>query len=117
MKQLKMGSVILLLVGTVFALNGCLAMAAGYGIAKASEGDDVYVCQNAANASSKGELQTMLASPDSAEYVDRSGEKVEIESKSKVDVGDQTRNVIYVQSKDFEDRRYWVPFSAVCRSD
>lgn len=100
---------------SAFVLSGCLAAAAGYGIAKATEGDDVYVCDSAPNATSKTELATLMEA-DSADYVDRSGERVEIKQKGKIEADGQTHNVVFVESEDFDDRRYWVPFASVCRS-
>lgn len=116
MKRAKILILAVLVAGSTFALNGCLAAAAGFGIAKATEGDEVYVCENAPAADTKSELQSKMAA-ESPEYDDHSGEKVEIKQKAKVEVNDQTRNVIFVESEDFEDSRFWVPFSSVCRSE
>lgn len=101
---------------TTLALStGCLAMAAGYGIAKATEGDEVYVCEDVPTATSKTELADMMEDTD-YNHPDRSGERVEIKEKGRIEVSDAERNIVFVESQDFEDRRYWVPFSAVCRS-
>lgn len=104
----------------IFAQASCLAAAAGYGIARATEGGDVYVCQDAPNSTSLDAVQRMIEEDADDGWASRAGDQVDVQQRRTVDLvvdgSEQRVEFAFVESENV-GRAYWISLDALCSGD